>query len=242
MGWLIQQTWLATNGDGIQTFKYTALPPQGDLISSYIPNTDGDGDVFLGSAACVSNWVGTTALCARTGSYARQTSSPELKQYFVYEMQLITGDSLEAAFVKAKLGVKDTTATTLCGIKEEAETNGFMAGRADTVTPNDLCESADIYNLINLYTDNTRLDTEMWYRYGAATPNEAAVEDLFYGKTIKTSVKYLNEAAVDEDYTFPARPAPTPAPDAPAAPAGATGVTTMGSVLAAVTLFALAAW
>lgn len=103
---------------------------------------------------------------------------------------------------------------------------------------------------IALNAEYTKLTTKMKYTYATAEPTATQVEDLIYGKLVKFAISYSATCAgeppltactdpifTDQEHTFAARPAvPTPTVD------GATAVTTMGSVLAAVSLFALAAW
>lgn len=71
-------------------------------------------------------------------------------------------------------------------------------------------------------------DVKVWAASGTA---QATVESLFPGKTIKMFHNYRGAGNMEYEHDVPA-----PVPD------GATSVTTMGSVLAVTSLFALAAW
>lgn len=111
---------------------------------------------------------------------------------------------------------------------------------------------------IALNAEYTKLTTKMKYTYATAEPTATQVEDLIYGKLVKFGISYsatctgsvftlacTDPIFTDQEHTFAARPA-VPVPDPTSTPTptvdGATAVTTMGSVLAAVSLFALAAW
>lgn len=99
-------------------------------------------------------------------------------------------------------------------------------------------EKADICLAVATDTDfvfdaaATKLTVKVTHKHATTTPAQAAAENLFVATTAKFFVNYIDEAQVLADHFFPG--AETPAID------GAT--TTMGSVLAAVSLFALAAW
>lgn len=82
-----------------------------------------------------------------------------------------------------------------------------------------------------------KLTAKITYLYAATTPAQAAVEDLFEGIEVKFGVNYLGtRTTAHHMFPDPDAVVPTGTID------GATAVTTMGSVLAAVSLFALAAW
>lgn len=146
---------------------------------------------------------------------------------------------MDAGMTAAKLGVRDTTATIVCTrtgkIKYvNASSTAPVVSGTDGATITGRCKAfaQDDWAYTN---PRTMLTTNLTYNYEATTPKQADVENLFNGKTVKFFVKYQLETVVDDTVTFPAAAVPV-------VPAGATAVTTMGSVLAAVSLFALAAW
>jgi len=139
--WKTKQTWL-----GAEVFLWDntiaedavkpKVPTQADAQAANAAIVD--GDVVLGAAACVDGFLTNKAVCQRTGSYAQIDLSDGVSAvyYFFYKNELIEAADLATAFTKAKLGVKDSTATVICGSSKKALATNRAEYANVAITPN----------------------------------------------------------------------------------------------------------
>lgn len=152
--------------------------------------------------------------------------------------ELFEAADLDAGFTEAKkqvaaIGALSNAFTSICNSKGDGSGKRIAGGIDGSITLDDHKVSEDMEGtgacpLSVTFPDVKTMNYDVEVKAASGTA-QAAVESLFPGKTIKMFHNYRGAGNMEYEHEVPV-------------PDGATSVTTMGSVLAVTSLFALAAW